>query len=1002
MCAQTIVLTDAAPVGEVISEDLFAANVIFTFNYLDSGGAFDRMLNEMGWTGIRFPGGTVTEDMFAPGSDFVERFFDVTRPSGVATDGSDRIVTTPAAFEYAAENDLTFHYTLPSKQYLSDLVDEDGNRMSSQFGLYRLLDRVDTMIRGEYGEITITSFEIGNEFWGSDNKLEPDEYGPLVDQLSIGMQALFDVYQDERGGPEYWQQPLIAAQSAPGWLPGANEEIFEHLSLASRQAIDAVITHYYPTTYVSAGSRQAHFDRLDEWQNLEGVNKELEYFVSEWNMQNGSDTGLVQASGMLEIMRTMIERGVDYAAIWGTQYLKLGSRLAVLENDPDAPGGREYTLTAAGEMYRMMAHDLPGLQLLELDTAPELRSALDVPQDERTPEQAEQLVMHAYGNADTTIVYISSRSDIPIDVTVDPAALVPGYHHLWAEVLGVIDDPSTPNVDESDITSRLAEPYIQTLNSSELMESGSISVTLQPYEIIRLEFTSGDDGVEMTGHDYVVDPSADYDDDLRGSRNDDTIIGYAGDDSLRGYAGNDIISGGDGNDFLGGWTGNDLMASGDGNDTLLGGAGNDTLIAESGTNILQGDAGVDQFIVDPSGQTQITDFDIDSGEGLSFLDAYDTADDVISRASTDNEDLVISHDDGGETRLVGLADRIDDLDSALTDFQPNSPVSDIVDAINTPPPDGSIEPDPPPEPEPATEEAFTRDDLTELLQLESPEEVAAFIQGLTAEEQNAMVDMINPNALALAASPQLWGAFCDNLDDENFREFIDAIDPDILDMRYARITAEEFANGPDNLMDIDSLPLCRTFPEVSDEIRIDYYLGLSEDERGQIEQIWADRHPDSPGLTAAEIFRIDPSAIEDRREELATTDEQPEFAKFLQPSAYNKSYLSDADADEEEYPPPDEDDERPVIAGGGGCFIATCAYGNYDHPDVMFLRLYRDLELAEHEAGRRFIRFYYRFGPWLAAAIEPFPPLKAGIRALPSRLVRRMHANRAMMGRQRP
>lgn len=218
-------------------------------------------------------------------------------------------------------------------------------------------------------------------------------------------------------------------------------------------------------------------------------------------MQNGSDTGLVQASGMLEIMRTMIERGVNYAAIWGTQYLKLGSRLAVLENDPDAPGGREYTLTAAGEMYRMMAHDLPGLQLLELDTAPELRSALDVPQDERTPEQAEQLVMHAYGNADTTIVYISSRSDIPIDITVDPAALVPGYHHLWAEVLGVIDDPSTPNVDESDITSRLAEPYIQTLNSSELMESGSISVTLQPYEIIRLEFTSGDDGVEMTGHD---------------------------------------------------------------------------------------------------------------------------------------------------------------------------------------------------------------------------------------------------------------------------------------------------------------------------------------------------------------------------------------------------------------------------------------------------------------------------------------------------------------------
>lgn len=485
MCAQTIVLTSATFTGSVIDEDLFAANLLFTSNYLDEGGAYDRMLEQVGGTGLRLPGGTVTEALFEPGSDFVERFFDVSRPSGLSDDGSDRIVTTPAAFDYAIRNDLTFHFTLPTKQYLTDTVGEDGNRLPSQFGLYRLLDRTDEMIRGTYGEINIEAIEIGNEFWGELDRTTPEEYGLLVNDVSIGLQALFDLYEEERGGPDAWVQPLIAAQAAPGWLDGGNTGIFDQMTLASRQAVDAAITHYYPTSYLSAGNRQLHFDRLDEWQTLEGVDHELEFFVSEWNMKNGSDTGLVQASGLLETFRTMVERGVDYAAIWGTQYYALGSRLAVLEDDPDAPGGRDYTLTATGEVFRMMSEDLQGLRLLDLDTPPELRNAIDVPQDERTPETAEQLVMHAFANADTTIVFLSSRSEIPIEITVDPGTLVQDYHHVWAEVLGVIDDPATA-IDEGDPFSRLAEPYIETLNQFELTGPDGLTLTLDPYEIVQL------------------------------------------------------------------------------------------------------------------------------------------------------------------------------------------------------------------------------------------------------------------------------------------------------------------------------------------------------------------------------------------------------------------------------------------------------------------------------------------------------------------------------------
>lgn len=47
----------------------------------------------------------------------------------------------------------------------------------------------------------------------------------------------------------------------------------------------------------------------------------------------------------------------------------------------------------------------------------------------------------------------------------------------------------------------------------------------------------------------------------------------------------------------------------------------------------------------------------------------------------------------------------------------------------------------------------------------------------------------------------------------------------------------------------------------------------------------------------------------------------------------------------------------------GGCYIATMAYGNYDHPQVMVLRHFRDSYLSKREWGQKFISFYYANSP---------------------------------------
>jgi hypothetical protein len=72
-------------------------------------------------------------------------------------------------------------------------------------------------------------------------------------------------------------------------------------------------------------------------------------------------------------------------------------------------------------------------------------------------------------------------------------------------------------------------------------------------------------------------------------------------------------------------------------------------------------------------------------------------------------------------------------------------------------------------------------------------------------------------------------------------------------------------------------------------------------------------------------------------------------------------------------------------AGGtaqGFCFVATAAFGDYDHPQVRVLRAFRDLVLDRSAAGRAFIRGYYAVSPPLARFIAGGSARRAIARAL--------------------
>lgn len=85
---------------------------------------------------------------------------------------------------------------------------------------------------------------------------------------------------------------------------------------------------------------------------------------------------------------------------------------------------------------------------------------------------------------------------------------------------------------------------------------------------------------------------------------------------------------------------------------------------------------------------------------------------------------------------------------------------------------------------------------------------------------------------------------------------------------------------------------------------------------------------------------------------------------------------------------------------GATCFVATAAYGNPDHPDVVFLRAFRDQILAQTPTGQLFISWYWRTGPKLARVVDAVPisrmPARHAIGVVAAILKRRYSARLAL------
>ena len=831
----------------MITQNHFGGHALASIHTPDSGGALERLVNQIDFTSIRYPGGTITERIAMDG-----RWRDLFANERQGA-GKDELVTVSEIQEFADANGLTIQFVLPTFSLLND-SDSGHERAINQEKFDEIIDSVRQLLEGKNGPVRVEHFSIGNEWWSADPNfgvltMSATEYGRLVNKYLEELPSLIDETVGRDSGPK------IAVQAGVGFRPNSNADILNEISLENRGEIDTIIQHFYPRTYETAADRQLLFDLAHQMANAPGM-IEPEFLVSEWNVQASSegDRGMLHAQTILQTFDVMINNNVTNANIWGTNYRFLETRLAEMSHnhwEGTDPEDINLKLTPAGHVYRIMARELPGTSILD--------SSLDriIEYDD---EFAGKLRVNDYYSDDKSITFLSSRSEDAIQVELNLDSLAPNGEHVWVRVFGAEDDPTTVR-DESVFDSHLAMAQFRTFNGKQLRDEPEL--TLPPGGILVVTVTRNEEiGAWIEGDHQVINPDFSFDDYLIGTSGDDKLLGGNGDDILLGGAGRDILDSGSGRNHLDGEDGEDLLISRGRDSAVLG--HRDTLIA--------------------------------NGEAVS---ATVSGDDTLIFVISGRADIEV---DGSATIVVG-----NNSEAFISGFNPER---DLI----------AIEGEP-----------SSADD---------------WAVGVSEVEGDLVMS---------------WGASSITLFDMAHRF------EEVMQNRYHDRDEEEL-----EVILADTLGPMSFMQRAVLEREVDVNDFMVE---------LLDLAPDSPAPTSGYGRRV---------EKLVDHSDSVEFSEDKDESLLDEITLDDQNGDDKPYIDDDsgiyekfgsdeeEDDDfsdkyqagRSSSQSDGSCFVATAAYRDPSHVDVVFLRLFRDRWLAERRWGRGFISFYWWFGPKAAKVVK--------------------------------
>ncbi|MFY0619120.1 MAG: hypothetical protein JXQ88_16715 [Shimia sp.] len=613
-----------------ISSDMFGANFVTThdFEFAETDHLND-VLETLGVSTFRFPGGGVTEGIFAEASFLTG---DYTVRSAVDHNGETQTLSPMSDFfstaaAVGADVQLVIPtrvaFTLSAGQALADGCYGARTEIDTAY-FDQLRDYVQSALdlASDHG-ISVSRFEIGNEFWLG-GEMTAEEYGHLASQIALYLDEEFpsvdivvqvtgsanrysplaarEVYLEPNGSGDYNLHFVDEYEGTPpghwltGTMPANGNARTQTTTIAegflanppSSEIIDGIVEH----VYFDGGFEEVNGERdftLSSIQNIfSGTlgRTDLSYFITEWSARNprgssnsenlGNANGLQYAHMTIEAFFELVSNGIDGANFWPMTYGNPNTERRTLIDTVDED------LTFGGIAFSWLSRTTIGLTPL-----------FDF-------EVTGQFTAHGFGNDSQMTIFVGDRDGI---ANLGSEAVSLDLSE-FSETDMYFVSISRLTADDGSFDEIASNPAVVQYGGS--MVSGDLLFELESWELtlIELQFvTSGDDRLYGTNFDdFILGASGDDwingfdgDDSIKGQSGNDTLRGGNGDDTLKGGIGEDMLYGSDGNDVLEGGRHNDELHGGSGNDYLSGQHGNDTLYSGSGLDHLLGGAGNDTF-----------------------------------------------------------------------------------------------------------------------------------------------------------------------------------------------------------------------------------------------------------------------------------------------------------------------------------------------------------------------------------------------------------------------
>ncbi|WP_422000052.1 type I secretion protein [Roseovarius mucosus] len=476
----------------------FGGNLLATRDVVGTNGTFADTAETLGMAHLRYPGGALTENCAC--------IYEADRLSDPPRTTDEPVQTSVTEmFSYATQAGIALTLVLPTRDFLTDISDENGHRFAD-VDEAAVRQFIADIAEGNFGTApVIQAFEIGNEYWGS-GEMNTVEYGRLASEMALivedemsrhpaspqfadtdilvqmgtnhgvsDLSGLFDGTGSEQlaaanqmFGLSLSEEGYIYSSGEVAWSKVNNAILMDQFDTdAERAAVDGIVAHIYSRGEDVPGSRYFELSQIgDTW--LEEM-PDLKVYATEWNLKRTvGDTreeefGLKQAHEMLNIVEAFHWGGVDAAHAWA---LQLNSRTALAEVEGDAE------MRVAGEMFRLMNEVLPGTRPLAL-----VGSA-----GRETELQGTTADVHSFYAQDRLVTFIASTSDGQSEQVVDFNNLVTQSGEVSITRLGVAEGENP--------TFTSAEPRITHEDASALLADGILIADLAPREILMIEMSN--------------------------------------------------------------------------------------------------------------------------------------------------------------------------------------------------------------------------------------------------------------------------------------------------------------------------------------------------------------------------------------------------------------------------------------------------------------------------------------------------------------------------------